>query len=131
VRPQMEACVAWNKHLRHQTIFKLQEREKRGEKWTPRWFKATPDAKVFDLEFTPEECPLYEFTGTALQRPPAAAASPGAHSSVLICLNHCVLHSGTHPRRVVRHLRLHCRKHNTLRGLPRFGRRTSPQVQLG
>lgn len=50
------------------------ERERRGDKWTPRWFRATPDAKVFDLEFTAEECPLWEFTGEALKRSPAPKA---------------------------------------------------------
>lgn len=100
-----------------------QERERRGEKWAPRWFRATPDAKVrlpchsdarsrgmyascehalvgcsdichmvahvllclqvFDLEFTAEECPLWEFTGEAFARPPAPKAS---ESASLTCL---------------------------------------------
>ena len=49
----------------------LQEREARGEEWVPRWFQATPNAPVYDLEFSAVECPLWEFTGDALKRPPA------------------------------------------------------------
>lgn len=49
------------------------EREQRGDKWTPRYFTHTPDAPVYDLEFSAEECPLYEFNGEFFKRPKAAA----------------------------------------------------------
>mmetsp|Transcript_11257 Transcript_11257/g.33809 ORF Transcript_11257/g.33809 Transcript_11257/m.33809 type:complete len:452 (-) Transcript_11257:444-1799(-) len=45
------------------------EREARGEKWTPRYFKSTAGAKVFDIEFTEEECPLWEYAGDAFKQP--------------------------------------------------------------
>lgn len=43
------------------------EREAKEDFWKPRWFKATPEAKLFDGEFSHEECPLYEFTGEYLE----------------------------------------------------------------
>lgn len=54
-----------------------QEREKRGESWAPRWFKALPaDAEALPGEYGNDECPQFEFTGDYLQleqRPPSSA----------------------------------------------------------
>ncbi|EFN59995.1 hypothetical protein CHLNCDRAFT_133152 [Chlorella variabilis] len=62
------------------------EREKRGEKWQPRWFKPLPEdagalrrwggGPVLPGEYSNEECPQFEFTGEYLkleQRPPSAS----------------------------------------------------------
>lgn len=51
------------------------ERESRGEQWVPRWFKAIPGSKVFDIEFEEEKCPLWEFTGDAFNRTPREEAT--------------------------------------------------------
>lgn len=41
-----------------------QERERRGEKWVPRWFRATPDAKVAALD-----CRSLDFFGAVCCSP--------------------------------------------------------------
>jgi hypothetical protein len=52
----------------------VQERERRKDKWTPRWFRPAQDTAVHLLEYSLEECPMWEFTGDylKLQRTPAA-----------------------------------------------------------
>ena len=56
----------------------MKEREARKEEFTPRWFKATPGAPVFESEFPEDKCPLWEFTGDYFQLPKRAAAPDGA-----------------------------------------------------
>jgi hypothetical protein len=55
----------------------LQERERRGDTYAPKWFKAAPDAEVFSNEFSAAECPLWEFTGEALKLPKREAKPEG------------------------------------------------------
>lgn len=77
-----------------------QERQKRGEEWAPRWFAPAGDKTVHAGEATQEECPMFDFTGTYLNRhPQLAALSPeGACASCVLtcalltgCLCMCVL----------------------------------------
>ncbi|KAK9817890.1 hypothetical protein WJX72_003822 [[Myrmecia] bisecta] len=44
------------------------EREKRGDAWQPRWFRPNSDAKIYPIEYPPDQCPLWEFNGEALKR---------------------------------------------------------------
>ena len=57
-----------------------QERERRRETWAPRWFR-TPEAAppVYPGEYSPAECPMWEWTGAYLEHqrgPPAPAGAP-------------------------------------------------------
>ena len=56
-----------------------QEREARGEKFLPRWFKPTPGAPVFESEHPEDTCPLWEFTGDYYTQPKRPAQPDGAH----------------------------------------------------
>ena len=54
-----------------------QERERRRETWAPRWFRAPAgDPPVYPGEYSPAECPMWEWTGAYMehQRDPAPAA---------------------------------------------------------
>ncbi len=57
-----------------------QEREAKKETWKPRWFKANPGGPVFDGEHPEDKCPLWDFTGEALQQPKRPVQPDGAGS---------------------------------------------------
>lgn len=46
-----------------QKLGNMQEREKRGDTWAPRFFLRTPDKETFANEYSDAECPLWEFNG--------------------------------------------------------------------
>ncbi len=58
-----------------------QEREAKKETWKPRWFKANPGGPVFDGEHPEDKCPLWDFTGEALQQPKRPVQPDGAGSN--------------------------------------------------
>ncbi|KAK9806522.1 hypothetical protein WJX73_006646 [Symbiochloris irregularis] len=52
------------------------ERQRRGEEWQPRWFRPASDATVHPGEATPEQCPMFDFTGSYLTSHPLSSAPP-------------------------------------------------------
>lgn len=68
-----------------------QERERRKDTWSPRWYRPAKDTTVYPQEYSLEECPMWEFTGDYLKQPRSAAKAEGtallhqtpAHSSHL------------------------------------------------
>ena len=61
----------------------MQEREKRGDTWSPRFFKHTPEKETFSNEFSDEQCPLWEFNGEYMKLDPRPAMPEGTHFTVL------------------------------------------------
>ena len=66
----------------------VQERQRRGEDWTPRWFTPAADTTVHAGEATQEQCPMFDFTGAYLKThlqtralSPSGAATPAAFVS--------------------------------------------------
>lgn len=55
----------------------LQEREKKGETWAPRWFRKPADKTVLPNEYSEEEVPMWEFTGEGFNQPKPSAPSDG------------------------------------------------------
>ena len=56
----------------------VQEREKRGDKWAPRFFRRTPEKETFSNEFSDEQCPLWEFNGEYMKLEPRSDMPQGA-----------------------------------------------------
>ncbi len=61
----------------------MQEREKRGDTWFPRFFRRTPEKETFSNEFSDEQCPLWEFNGEYMKLDPRPAMPEGTHFTVL------------------------------------------------
>ncbi len=61
----------------------MQEREKRGDTWSPRFFRRTPEKETFSNEFSDEQCPLWEFNGEYMKLDPRPAMPEGTHFTVL------------------------------------------------
>ncbi|DBA92841.1 hypothetical protein WJX77_001671 [Trebouxia sp. C0004] len=53
------------------------EREKRGDTWSPRFFRRTPEKDTFSNEFSDEQCPLWEFNGEYMKLDPRPAMPEG------------------------------------------------------
>ena len=76
-----------------------QEREAKKDTWKARWFKANPGGPVFDGEHPEDKCPLWDFTGEALQRPKRPVQPDGTDPSlqlrfIIFCVLahvHCIM----------------------------------------
>ena len=55
----------------------LQERDRRKEKWAPRWFQPSKDAQTHEDEYSLEDCPMWDFTGDYLKLPRKSADPAG------------------------------------------------------
>ena len=55
----------------------VQERDRRKEKWAPRWFRPAKDTETFEGEYSLEDCPLWDFTGDYLKLARRGADSTG------------------------------------------------------
>ena len=81
--------------LVYNASFRVQEREKRGDKWAPRFFKRNPEKEAFANEYSDEQCPFWDFNGEYLKLEPRRATPEGnfymhplyAHAHQLI---HCL-----------------------------------------
>ncbi|CAL5227744.1 g10760 [Coccomyxa viridis] len=49
------------------------ERDRRKEKWAPRWFQPSKDTQTHEDEYSLEDCPMWDFTGDYLKLPRKAA----------------------------------------------------------
>jgi len=67
-----------------------QEREKRGDKWEPRFFRRTPEKETFSNEFSDEQCPLWEYNGEYMKLEPRAAMPEGADTTACTHLHACL-----------------------------------------
>ena len=77
----------------------VQEREKKGEPWVPRWYRKPADMTVLPNEYSEEEVPMWEFTGEGFNRPKPSASPEGEPLHVqppaerLPALNHNTLYA--------------------------------------
>ncbi len=55
----------------------LQERDRRKEKWAPRWFQPSKDTQTHEDEYPLEDCPMWDFTGDYLKLPRKGADPAG------------------------------------------------------
>jgi hypothetical protein len=81
------------------------EREQRGDKWQPRWFKKLEGAGVLPGECPADKVPFYQYTGEAFNRDRRPVEKPGgwhgcvawwtrpdgeaSGQSVSMCMNAC------------------------------------------
>ena len=68
--------ISW--HIPEFTAWHVQERQKRGLDWKPRWFRPAKDTTIYQHEATKSECPMWEFTGDYYTATRAAAKPEGA-----------------------------------------------------
>ena len=64
----------------------MQERDRRKEKWAPRWFQPAKDTETFEGEYSLEDCPLWDFTGDYLKLARKAAETTGELLYILVCV---------------------------------------------
>ena len=60
-----------------ETCHVVQERDRRKEPWTPRWFQPSKDTQTHEDEYSLEDCPMWDFTGDYLKLPRKAADPDG------------------------------------------------------
>lgn len=65
----------------------MQERQRKGVDWKPRWFVPATDTTVYPYEATEKECPMWEFTGTYYNQERSAANGDGELSKAQSCMN--------------------------------------------
>ncbi len=61
----------------HEVCHFVQERDRRKEPWTPRWFQPSKDTQTHEGEYSLEDCPMWDFTGDYLELPRKAADPNG------------------------------------------------------